>query len=203
MKYILKTIVLVICFLCLSCTPVKRLDRRVSLWRMDKIPYGTKYAFENLSFIFPKSEIQTSSRFPILFQTESDSNISKTILIIGPEFRPEADEMRSLIRFAAKGKNQIFISALNFGDTVLKMLHLTLKRNLMDEDDSAEVSILDPGDREWIKYAYPGYTSNSFIESIDTGYARILGTDKKGRPDFIRITYAKGGNLCASLSIYV
>jgi hypothetical protein len=170
---------------------------------MDKIPYGTKFAFENLSFIFPKSEIQTSSRFPILFQTESDSDISKTILIIGPEFKPEADEMRSLIRFAAKGKNQIFISALNFGDTVLNMLHLTLKRNLIDEDDSAEISILDPGDREWIRYSYPGYTSNAFIESVDTGYARILGTDKKGRPDFIRITYAKGGAIFIHLSPFM
>jgi hypothetical protein len=170
---------------------------------MDKIPYGTKYAFENLSFIFPKSEIQTSNRFPILFQTESDSDISKTILIIGPEFKPEADEMRSLIRFAARGKNQIFISALNFGDTVLNMLHLTLKRNLMNEDDSAEVSILDPGDKRWIKYAYPGFTSSSFIESVDTGYARILGTDKKGRPDFIRITYAKGGAIFIHLSPFM
>jgi hypothetical protein len=170
---------------------------------MDKIPYGTKYAFENLPFIFPKSEIQTSNRFPILFQTESDSDISKTILIIGPEFKPEADEMRSLIRFAAKGKNQIFISALNFGDTVLNMLHLTLKRNLMDEDDIAEVSILDPGDKEWTKFTYPGYTSNSFIDSVDTGYARILGTDKKGRPDFIRITYANGGAIFVHLSPFM
>ncbi len=203
MKYILNTIVLFICLLCLSCARSKRLDKRVSLWRMDKIPYGTKYAFENLPSIFPKSEIQTSNRFPILFQTESDSDISKTILIIGPEFKPEADEMRSLIRFAAKGKNQVFISALYFGDTVLNMLHLTLTRNLMDEDDSAEVSILNPGDKEWIKYAYPGYTSNSFVESVDTGYARILGTDKKGRPDFIRITYEKGGAIFIHLSPFM
>jgi hypothetical protein len=170
---------------------------------MDRIPYGTKYAFENLSSIFPKSEIQTSNRFPILFQNENDSDISKIILIIGPEFKPEADEMRSLILFAAKGKNQVFISALSFGDTVLNMLHLTLKRNLIEEDDSTEVSILDPADNEWTKYAYPGYSSNSFIESADTGYTRILGKDKKGRPDFIRITYANGGAIFIHLSPFM
>jgi hypothetical protein len=189
--------------MCFSCTPYKWLDRRVSLWRMDKIPYGTKYTHENLSSIFPSAEIQTTNRFPILFQSGNDSDISRAIIIIGPEFKPEPGEMTSIIRFAASGKNQVFISVLNFGDTVMNMLHLKLAHNLMDVNDSTDVSILDPVQKEWIKYTYPGYTNNSFFESIDTGHTKILGKDDAGRPDFIRISYAHGGAIFIHLSPFM
>ena len=203
MKNILKTSIFILATFCFSCTPYKWLDRRISLWRMDKIPYGTKYTYENLSFIFPDADIRTSSHFPILFQNENDSDTSRALLIIGPNFRPEPEEMNSIIRFAATGKNQVFISVFNFGDTVLDMLHLKLNRDFLTGGDSTEVSILDPVNREWTKYYYPGYTSNSYFESIDTGRSMVLGKDNAGRPDFIRISYAKGGAIFIHLNPFM
>ncbi len=162
---------------------------------MDRIPYGTKYSYDNLPFIFPNADIRTSHVFPDLSKNENGEDTSKILIIVGPEFAPEPDEMRALIRFAASGKNQVFISALNYGDTVMKMLNLTLKEDLFGEADSAEISLLDPIKGDWLKYSYPGYSNRSFFAGIDTGYTTILGKDIMGRPDFIRISYLGGGSL--------
>jgi hypothetical protein len=46
----------------------EKLDERVSLWRNDKIPYGTYYAYQNLSEIFPGADIQVTKRSPDRFK---------------------------------------------------------------------------------------------------------------------------------------
>jgi hypothetical protein len=186
---------------CVGCTckNQKRLDRRVSLWRMDKIPYGTKYAFDNLPFIFPVADIRTSNRFPILYQSGNGDDTTRAIIILSPSFDPEPDEMNSLIRFAASG-NQVFISALNFRDTVLDMLHLKCGENNYEEGDSTDLSCWDPERREWTKYKYPGYSHDVYFDSLDTGYTKVLGKDILGRPDFVRISYAHGGAIFIHLN---
>jgi hypothetical protein len=191
----------IFCLFCLgcSCNRQKRLDRRVSLWHLDKIPYGTKYAFDNLSYIFPYAEIRTSSRFPDLFQHEGGEDTIRTLIIISPQFAPEANEMNSIIRFAASG-NQVFISALEIEDTVLNLLHLKSRENLYAEGDSTEVSLLDPVHNEWEKFTYPGYSLDPYFETVDSLHTSILGRDNKGKPDFIRVYYANGGAIFIHLN---
>ena len=65
-------LILCICLLVASCSRKKTLNRNLSLWRMDKIPYGTKYAFDNLPFIFPDADISTDREFPDLSLEEKD-----------------------------------------------------------------------------------------------------------------------------------
>jgi hypothetical protein len=112
---------LIFCMISIGCSNQKRkrLETRESLWRLDKIPYGTKYAFENLNYIFPHADIRVSSRFPILFRDDT----SRALIIISPWFAPEPNEMNAIIRFAASG-NQVFISAESIADTVLHLLHM-------------------------------------------------------------------------------
>jgi uncharacterized protein DUF4350 len=170
---------------------------------MDKIPYGTKYFYDNLPFIFPNAEIRTSNRAPALNQNENGDDTPRALIIVGPEFRPDPDEMQDIIRFAASGKNQVFISALYFEDTVMAMLHLKIKEDIFFERDNAEISLLRPDKKQWINYNYPGYSSRSYFEIIDTGYTMILGRDISGNPDFIRISYAKGGSFFIHLDPFV
>ena len=205
-----------------SCGKPKKLDHRVSLWRLDKIPYGTKYAYDHLSVIFPFADIRTSSRFPVFFPQEDSKDTIRALIILTPAFVPEPDEMNSLIRFAASG-NQVFISARYFEDTVMDMLHLKLHRDTLnftgdngadssnlpdrpmkterktesgiDSLSPSEVDILNPASKEWKKYAYPGEFSAKYFDEMDTGHARILGRNHQGKPDFIRIAYAHGGAL--------
>jgi hypothetical protein len=170
---------------------------------MDKIPYGTKYTYDNLPFIFPNADIRTSSKAPVLYQNENGDDTPRALIIIGPEFRPEPDEMQDIIRFAASGKNQVFISALYFEDTVMSMLHLKIKEDIFFDRDSTEITLLRPDQKEWTNYTYPGYSSRSYFESIDTGYTMILGRDISGNPDFIRISYLKGGSVFIHLDPFL
>ena len=166
---------------------------------MDKIPYGTRYAFENLSSVFPKADIRTGNQFPILFQSESTEDTTRALIILGPLFAPEPDEMRSIIRYAASG-NQVFISAFNIEDTVMTMLHQKQIVKSFFLQDSSEVSILNPDHNEWENYSYPGYDLNNHFESVDSAYTSVLGRNSKGQANFIRIAYAHGGAIFIHLN---
>jgi hypothetical protein len=177
----------------------KRLDTRVSLWRMDKIPYGTRYAYENLSAVFPHADIRTGNQFPVLFQSGTAEDTSRALIILSPLFAPEPDEMRSIIRFASSG-NQVFISALHIDDTVMTMLHQKQTANLFFFQDSGEVSILDPIRNEWEKYTYPGYNFNNYFEPMDSGFTTVLGKNSQGQANFIRVAYEHGGSIFIHLN---
>ncbi len=182
--------------LCSSCK--KRLDKRVSLWRMDKIPYGTKYAYENLTFLFPDAIIRTGSHFPVLFRNENTQDTSQILMIIGPLFAPEPDEMRSILRYASNG-NQVFISCLQIDDTVFSLLHLKQAHEENSLKDSGDLAILDPATRSWVKFSYPGYYSNAFFSEVDSGYATVIGKNTQGHADFVRMSYANGGAIFIQL----
>jgi hypothetical protein len=47
-----------------GCTNHKKLNKRVSLSRKDKIPYGTYFAYENMKWIFPNAEIMINKLSP-------------------------------------------------------------------------------------------------------------------------------------------
>jgi hypothetical protein len=189
---------------------------------MDKIPYGTHFAYENLSTVFPRAVIRTSNNFPKLFAEDDEPDTLRTLIIISRSFLPDPMEMRSLIRFASLG-NQIFISANYIEDTVMTMLRLKSSQNELiypdrsDSADSAEkqdksekalapvkektaqnpdmaaLSLLDPTHGEWLNYKYPGSLFENHFDSLDYRYCRILGKNEEGRPDFIRISYNHKG----------
>jgi len=201
LKKILRYTLFVFSLVTLVCSCKKRLDKRVSLWRMDKIPYGAKYSCDNLPYIFPGAVIHTSDRFPVLFHTEGEDNRPRALIILSPLFAPEPDDLHSIIRFAASG-NQVFISALDFDDSVMRILHLKWKENFF-QNDSMETSIFDPARNDWVKYIYPGFNTGYHFDSLDTVHAAVLGKDARGRPDFIRIPYAHGGAIFIHLDPFV
>ena len=159
---------------------------------MDKIPYGTKYAYDNLPFVFPNADIRTNSGFPVLFEGGDRDDTCRALIIITPKFYADAEEMNSILRFAASG-NQVFISASDFDDTVMDLLRFKWDDMSYPEGDSTEMSLLDPVSKEWLKYKYPGESRDPYFVSMDTGHVIILGKDRKGNPDFICIPYSNGG----------
>ncbi len=178
-----------------ACNPVrkKQLNRRVTLWRQDKIPYGCYTAYENLKYVFPNAEITLNKKSPAAFEGYEGK---KAYIIIVPEMRPDASELKGIMDFVGQG-NTVFISAMAFGDSLLHSLSVKPAYNglFFNDLDSLRLSVTDPLDHDSLSFAYPGDSYDDYARSIDSQYTTILGRDARGRPDFIRFTYKGGGAL--------
>jgi hypothetical protein len=170
----------------------KQLNRRVTLWRQDKIPYGTYFAYENLQSIFPNADITLNKKSPATFEGDEGK---KAYIIIVPEMIPDASELRGLMNFVGRG-NTVFISAFIFGDSLLRSLNSKgYYGNFFNEKDSLQLSVYDPVGHDSLSFVYPGKSYDGYADSLDLQYASILGRDASGRPDFVRFTYKGGGAL--------
>ena len=184
----------------LACNPVnKRLNRRVTLWRKDKIPYGTYYAYENLKNIFPSADININKTSPAYFNigdgrdTENKKD-RKAYIIISPRVVPEPSEINAIMNFVGDG-NQVFISSFHIGDSLLSYLKVREQNNFyyINNQDSLQLSVYNPLNSDSLSFVYPGMSGDSYVTEIDSQYTSILGRDANGHPDFIRFTYKGGG----------
>jgi hypothetical protein len=189
-----------------SCVKkIKRINPFVTLWRQDKIPYGTYYAFENLKYIFPAAEITINRSSPgdyvqfgtFRIQADSASRIKKKgYIIISPRVIPDQREINAMMNFVGSG-NQVFISSFHFGDSLLSALKIKVGYNINqgNSEDSLKLSIYHPVTYDSTQFGYPGFTLESHVDSLDSQYTSILGRDGRGRPDFVKFGYKGGGAL--------
>jgi hypothetical protein len=197
------------CFLmiggCISCTRQKKLNKYVSLWRKDKIPYGTYYAFENLSSIFPDARIRTNAVSPraLYYDTREEDDTAfepETYVILSPSVMADKGEVKAMINFAGSG-NQLFISAIRIGKEFLDALHLKMSDSLSGgSNDSLRLSLYKPGGHDRVNYFYPGYCLDAYFTSLDTPHTQVLGRNYMGKPDFIRIAFQHGGSIYIQLA---
>ncbi|WP_315822009.1 hypothetical protein [Paraflavitalea speifideaquila] len=104
----------------------------VTLWRNDKIPYGTYYAHENLQHVFPDAAIVNSKKSPDPYHKGSlrdafgsyDEDIDKTCyLIVANEVLPDEKEVEGLIGLVHSGA-KVFISSSAIDEVLLDSLQL-------------------------------------------------------------------------------
>lgn len=188
----------------------KKLNERVSLWRNDKIPYGTFYAYENLSRIFPDANIEISKKSPDRFKGlnfgENAGSFVQTDeksvhIIISPQVLPDGAEMRALFNYIGEG-NHIFISSFNVSKDLLDSLHLTtaLYSGSFNSSDSLIVNITNPVTYESLNFSYPGKAFDNHFSSVDTSITNILGKDAMGEINYVKITYESGGSISIHLA---
>ncbi len=181
----------------------KKLNRRVTLWRKDKIPYGTYYAYENLQYIFPDADITINKSSPARFVSLdeknylSDSAIAKprqAYIVISPQVLPDPSEINALMTFVGEG-NSVFISSFHIGDSLLHYLKLKTETGNIDyfTADTLRVKLNSPVTNDTLAFEYPGNSFSNYISSLDTQYTTVLGTDENGHPDFVRFNYKSGG----------
>ena len=179
-----------------SCNPpggAKKLNRRITLWRKDKIPYGTYVAYENLPYIFPDAEISVNRTSPL---TLSGSETKKAYIVIVPRIDPDDAEIREMLNFAGSG-NHIFISAFQYGDSLLHTLKLRTASGYgySNISDSMRLSVYHPVTHDSLSFAYPGRSYDNWVSSMDSQYTTILGRDARGHPDLVKFTYKGGGSI--------
>ena len=181
----------------------KKLNRRVTLWRKDKIPYGTYYAYENMPYIFPSANISINKTSPAKYEefeqpgyTTADSVIKpkKAYIIISPQVVPNESEINAMLNFVGEG-NYIFISAFHIGDSLLNNLKVKTQvaNGMFFPKDTLRVKVSNPVTYDALAFEYPGDSYSSYISSLDSQYTTILGTDESGRADFVKFNYKSGG----------
>jgi hypothetical protein len=193
-----------------GCSPgkQKKLNKRVSLWRNDKIPYGTYYAYENLKYIFPEADVIIDKDFSGKAETDYWERINENkgkvaVFVIAPEIEPTDEQMGRLFNFINQG-NQVFVSALRFSRKFLDSFSVKDDRSMLfGFSDTLTVNIHHPVTDDEDSLTYPGYAGNNYFTSIDSNYVRILGKNKNGSANFIRITYKSGGSLYLHLEPFV
>jgi len=167
-------------------------SQRVTLWRKDKLPYGTYVAYESLPYLFPNAEISVNRKdIASLSQKEG----KKALIFIGHYAEPDPSDINALLNFVGEG-NHAFISAFYFSDTLLRSLNVRMGRSGMEYlRDSLRLSVYQPATKDSLSYVYPGFALDGWVDSMDTKYATVLGRDEKGRPDLIKFSYKGGGTL--------
>ena len=194
-----------------SCGPGrKKLNERVTLWRNDKIPYGTFYAYENLSSVFPDATIVVSKKSPDRFKglnlgESADAMVSSegssVHIIISPQVHPDQAELRALFNYIAEG-NHIFISSFNINKNLLDSLRLktAVSSAYYNSSDSLRVSITSPGTYDSLSFGYPGKAYDNAFVSVDTSITNILGWNTRGEINYVKITYESGGSISIHLA---
>jgi hypothetical protein len=171
----------------------KQIDRRITLKRRDKLPYGTKVAYDGLSYLFPNSVISSNDK-PLSGLTSSEGK--KAYMIISGSLDPSPTEINSLLDFVGAG-NHVFISARRFGDSLLHTLGVKASYGYLSGGpmDSLRVSVYHPLTGDSLTFSYPGDSFDGWVDNFDPQYTTVLGRDHLGRPNFIRFNYKGGGTL--------
>lgn len=179
-----------------ACGPA--LNKRVTLYRNDKIPYGTYYAYNNLHYFFNDATIQTSNVSPSVFY-EDDSGAA--YIIIANTVKPDEEELDALLNYAVNG-NHVFISSAGIGSNLLDSFHLKVsdEESIFRQEDSLTVRLWHPQTSDELSFTYPGKPlGNSFTE-MDSSVTNILGNDREGHANFVKFTYPGGGSVSIHLA---
>jgi len=191
------------------------LNKRVTLWRNDKIPYGAYYAYNELKYIFDVAEINIIKNSPAVYTSlhsvfiEHSGNDSSgsaadprsAYLVLSPAMKPDAEEIRALFRYVAEGQ-QVFISSLEVGKNLLDSLRLSTAygSTITNFNDSLRVSLLHPVNGDSSSYCYPGRAMDNYFLGMDSTITTILGKDEQGRANFVKFSYNGGGALYIHLA---
>ena len=177
----------------------KQISKRVSLWRNDKIPYGTWYAWHHLSYLFPKAEVQTTNSSPVTFYGMNEKG--SAYIIIGHSVEPDEKELKAILNYAIAG-NHVFVSALSIGQNMLDSFRLSASDAgpLFLRKDSLTLSLLHPDTYDSVSFSYPGLNAANYFTSLDSSVTTVLGKDFNGNANFVKLTYQQGGSVLLHLA---
>ncbi|MET0243956.1 MAG: hypothetical protein ABW174_10825, partial [Flavitalea sp.] len=185
----------------------KRLNKQVTLWKNDKIPYGTWYAFNHLKSIYPDADVVVNKDAPTFYDlksflsekstsSKSEDSLRAAYLIISPVIAPGSAELDGIFRFIGEG-HHILMSSFDYSEALLDSLRLKTVSAYasFNDDDSLTVSIIHPTNYDTASFTYPGFGDDDAISKYDSSITEVIGFDQKKRPNFIRFTYQGGGSI--------
>lgn len=202
--WILSVLLLTGCF----SAEKKELNKRVTLWRNDKIPYGTWYAHEQLKHVFPYAYIENRTQSPDPLHhgsnnnnplVEEDDSSHSLLIAIAPTVNPDSSEVEALSGFLARG-NHIFLSAFQFSQPLLDSLGLSMTNTPfnLNTNTTLHFTLQHPLEDDSAEFQYPGFGGHSYFDKYDTNTTHVLARDSGGHAIFVEFHMNSGGSILLS-----
>jgi hypothetical protein len=196
--YILLTIlILALVLLGAGVWHQKTFDRRVTLDKKSKIPYGTYVTHTLLPVMFPGCYMITNRESPVdWLSVDSAKKSNQLFFLLTQHFNPSRTEMLYLMDFVRQG-NYVFISTPQMNAVAKRYLKVSIYKDTYDNSglhiyaDSVNTSLLQPVFTD-SQYFNPGYTFGRYFDFFDTSRYEILGRDGQYAPNFIKVNMGKG-----------
>ena len=175
----------------------KRMDERITLKQRDQIPYGMAVAKTLLPSIFPRAAVYYDNRSPGDWDSISASSYDQAVILVAKDFNADEDELNRLLSFAQKG-NYVFIIAKSFSRDAISFFGFSYNENEFDNylnisEDSLSAKLDKPVFTNNKLYFYPGKKYESSFYFFDTAHTLVLGRNRDGYPNFIRMKTRNGG----------
>lgn len=126
MKKFVFIIVLIISFF--SCSQEKKTNWSISLDKKSKEPYGCYIAYQMLSDIYTKAEIQNTKKFinildVIVNQTSTSSPSNNLIIVVSQNVNLSDEELDKVQSYLSMG-NYLLILSTNYSENIMNYFHV-------------------------------------------------------------------------------
>jgi len=184
-------IVLVALLLLGSNSSERKFEKRVTLDKKDKNPYGTYLSYNLLHSMFPHAEVAVNRDAPKKWYSKEENKSGTVLFIVSRQFNPSEEEMITLSTFVKNG-NYVFLCSPSMDEDAYHFFGARPDNNYsFGYIDSAAVSLAPPAFQS-DTFFYPGYNSGRFFVNVDRTKYQELGHDDYGKPNFIRADLGKG-----------
>jgi hypothetical protein len=173
-----------------------RFDPRITLRQKDAIPYGTKVAKDLLPLLFPHASIYADKKAPGRWDSINTVAAAQAVILPSKFFNADESELASLLEFARAG-NTVFIITQSFSSEAANFFRFQsseyfLSEQIVISEDSVQNFLQPAVFGTSNKYVYPGKKFESYFVSLDTATTQVLGTNEKGKANFIGFRAGKG-----------
>ena len=177
-------------------------DRRVTLNKKDKIPYGAYIAFSNLSYLFPHAGITVNKKAPGYWEDDvlRYDTTHQSLLIVTKEFNASNQELQDLFHFVSRG-NDVLISSYDLSRDAQDFFHVDLSYadagfpvyDDISAMDTLRLWLMDPPFSPKInRYEYPGRKYYSHFRYFDSSMSYVLERTVDSSVVFLRIRAGEG-----------
>ena len=170
----------------------KPIDWTPSYSNKDKIPFGTKAVFELLPDVFGNQRIE-SLRLPIYNHLSENKTVPKSnYIFVCQAFEIDKNDRNQLLKYVKRGNN-VFISAYDFSDTLLKTLGVraTLKSPTL-RDTALVMNFVNPIFKKKGGYVFSEDDGRNYFLIKKAENVTILAQNARNEPIFLKIKYGNG-----------
>ena len=184
----------------------KPVDWRRTYTKSDTIPYGNKILYSELEQLFGEDQVETNNVTTFELEESGDLYDYHNMIFIQENLSLTRLDMGALMNWVSEGNN-VFIVASGIGGVLADTFNLELENtpvefpfaNDRDEKDDSEKSF-DPNGLNFtnLKIKHPKYfeykegSLQSFFEEFDLAETEVLGMNREGDVNFLRMPVGDG-----------